>query len=115
MTPVPPFATATVPVTFAALPVTLPEIGLVTVKSAKVPTEVNEELTTFEFKVVPVNVPAAAVKVISEEPSKAVPLIFLDAANLVAVAAFPPMLKFATGVEDVTENGAVPVAILEMI
>ena len=31
----------------------------------------------------------------------------------VAVAAFPPMLKFATGVVDATVNGAVPVATVE--
>ena len=98
-----------------AFPVILPEIALVTVKLAKVPTEVNDELRTVGFKIVPVNVPAAAVTVISVAPSKAVPLIFLEVANLVAVAEFPPIFKFATGVVEVTENGAVPVAILETI
>ena len=33
----------------------------------------------------------------------------------VAVAAFPPMLKFATGVVDATVNGAVPVATFDTI
>jgi len=33
---------------------------------------------------------------------------------VVAVAAFPPMLKFATGVVEVTTNGAVPVATVEV-
>ncbi len=36
-------------------------------------------------------------------------------ALVVTVAAFPPMLKLATGVVDVTEKGAVPVAILDTI
>ena len=75
-----------------ALPVTLPEIAFVTVKFANVPTEVNDEFTTVEFNVVPVRVPAAVVMVISEAPSKAVPLIFFDAANLVAVDALPVKL-----------------------
>ena len=71
----------------------LPAIALVTVKFVNVPTEVNDELTTFEFKDVPVKVPAAAVTVMSVEPSNATPLMFLDAANLVAVAALP--VRFA--------------------
>ena len=54
-----------------------------------VPTLVKFELTTLLAKVVPVNVPAAAVTVISAEPSKATPLIFFVAANFVAVLAFP--------------------------
>jgi hypothetical protein len=67
----------------------LPAIGFVTVKSVNVPTEVKDELTTAEFKDVPVKVPAAAVTVMSDEPSNATPLIFFVAANLVAVDAFP--------------------------
>ena len=65
----------------------LPAIGFVTVKFVKVPTDVKDELTTVLFKVVPDNVPASAVTVISEEPSNAMPLMFFVAANLVAVAA----------------------------
>jgi hypothetical protein len=76
-------------VTVAAFPVILPEIGLVTVKLVKVPTEVNDELTTEEFNAVPVRVPASAVTVMSLVPSNATPFIFLGAANLVAVPAFP--------------------------
>ena len=38
-----------------------PAIGLVTVKFAKVPTEVSEELTIVDFNVVPVNVFASGV------------------------------------------------------
>ena len=87
--PVPPLATATVPVTLAAVPVTLPEIALVTVKFVKVPTDVKDEPVTVLFKDVPDNVPAAAVTVMSDEPSNATPLMFFVAANLVAVAAFP--------------------------
>ena len=33
---------------------------------------------------------------------------------VVAVLAFPPIFKLATGVVDVTMNGAVPVAIVEV-
>jgi hypothetical protein len=87
--PVPPLATATVPVTLAAVPVTLPEIALVTVKSVNVPTDVKDEPVTVLFKDVPDNVPAAAVTVMSDEPSNATPLMFFVDANLVAVAAFP--------------------------
>ena len=78
-------------VAVAALPFTLPTIGLVTVKLAKVPTLVKLELVTVDFNVVPVKVPASAVAeiVISALPSKGTPLIFFGAANFVAVAAFP--------------------------
>jgi hypothetical protein len=51
-----------------------------------VPTDVREEVTTVEFNVVPVNVPAAAVTVIAALPSNATPLIFL---GVVSVAALP--------------------------
>lgn len=54
----------------------LPTIGLVTVKLVNVPTEVKDELTTVEFKDVPDKVPAAAVTVMSDEPSNATPLMF---------------------------------------
>ena len=87
--PVPPFSKATTPVTLAAVPVTLPEIALVTVKFVKVPTDVKDEPVTVLFKDVPDNVPAAAVTVMSDEPSNATPLMFFVAANLVAVAALP--------------------------
>lgn len=36
-------------------------------------------------------------------------------AFVVTVAAFPPMFKFETGVVEDTENGAVPVAIVDVI
>ena len=39
----------------AALPVTLPLIGFVTVKLPNVPTEVSDELTTFGASVFPIN------------------------------------------------------------
>ena len=76
-------------VAVVAFPVMLPAIGLVTVKSVKVPTDVNEEASTLGAKVVPVKVLASAVIVISADPSKATPLISAVLANLVAVAAFP--------------------------
>ena len=91
-------ATAITPVTLSAVPVTLPAIGLVTVKLVNVPTLVKPEAVTVDFKVVPVNVsadatPAAADEiVISVLPSNATPLIFIAVANLVAVPALPVMV-----------------------
>jgi hypothetical protein len=76
----------------AAFPVMLPLIGLVTVKSVKIPTLVKLEFVTVEFKVAPVKVPAAAGTVISLLPSNATPLIFFGAANFVAVPAFPDIV-----------------------
>ena len=40
---------------------------------------------------------------------------FVAVAASVAVSAFPPIFKFATGVVDVTTNGAVPVVIVDTI
>jgi hypothetical protein len=81
-------------VAVAALPVILPAIGLVTVRPLSVPTEVSDEVRTFGFNVVPVNVlaSAAAFIVISADPSNGTPLIFLGVASLVAVAALPVTL-----------------------
>lgn len=47
-------------VTVPAFPVTEPEIGLVTVKLVRVPSEVRKDVTTDDPKVVPVKVPAGA-------------------------------------------------------
>jgi len=55
----------------------------------RVPIEVREEAVTPEFKVAPVNVPAAAVTVMSPEPLKATPLMFLEVWRVVAVSALP--------------------------
>jgi hypothetical protein len=84
-------------VTVAALPVTLPAIGAVTVKVASVPTDVKVDPTTAAGKEVPVNVVASAGTVILALPSKATPLIVLVAASLVAVAALPVVLWFKVG------------------
>ena len=56
-----------------------------------VPTLVKLDPVTVAFNVVPDNVPASAMAVIdiSALPSNATPLIFLVAANFVAVAALP--------------------------
>jgi hypothetical protein len=56
---------------------------------AIVPTLVKLELTTVEFRVVPVRVPAADVTVIFPLPSKLVPLMVLAFCKTVAVAALP--------------------------
>ena len=87
--PVPPFSIATIPVTLVAVPDTLPVIVFVTFKFVNVPTEVRDEDTTELFKVLPVKVPAAAVTVILADPSKSVPLMVFEVANLDAVAALP--------------------------
>ena len=85
------FATGVVEVTtkgavpVAKVDVICPEV----VKLERVPTEVKEEETTVEFKVVPVRVPALAVTVISALPLKLTPLIFLAVCKVVAVVAFP--------------------------
>ena len=55
------------------------------------PTDVSEEATTVDFKVLPLSVPAAAVTVIAAEPSKFTPLIALGVVN---VAADPVVLAF---------------------
>ena len=82
-------------VTVAAFPVIDPAIALVTVKLVKVPTLVKLEPTIVDFKEVPVSVVASAVTVISALPSNATPLIFLVAANLVAVPALPVMVVWS--------------------
>ena len=74
---------AAFPVVEPEEPVTLPEIGLVTVRLASVPTEVREEarmevakeVEVPEPTTVPVRVEPAAVTVIGAEPSKATPLM----------------------------------------
>tara|TARA_R110000868_G_scaffold410412_1_gene698381 strand:- start:22 stop:561 length:540 start_codon:yes stop_codon:yes gene_type:complete len=76
-------------VTVAALPVTDPAIGAVTVRPPSVPTLVSEEAVTPEFRVAPVSVPAAAVTVMFPVPLNEVPLIVLAVCKAVAVAAFP--------------------------
>ena len=55
-----------------------------TSKDTNLPTLVKLEPVTVGFKVAPVNVPAAAVTVISAPPSNATPLMFFEAVNLVA-------------------------------
>ena len=81
-------------VAVAAFPVILPAIGLVTVKLASVPTEVNEDDKTLLARVFPVSTPASATAemVISAVPLNATPLIFLDVAKAVAVPALPVTL-----------------------
>jgi hypothetical protein len=56
---------------------------------AIVPTDVSDDAVTFDARVVPVRVPAAAVTIISSEPLKAIPLIFLGVCSVVAVDALP--------------------------
>ena len=72
-------------VAVAALPVMLPAIGLVTVKSVKVPTVVKLDPVTVDFRLVPVNVPASAGTVIFAVPSNATPLMVFAFDNLVAL------------------------------
>jgi hypothetical protein len=58
-------------------------------KAVRIPTVVRLELKTFVASVSPVKVPAAAGTVMSVEPLKGMPLIFLAVRNTVAVAALP--------------------------
>jgi hypothetical protein len=53
-------AAAALPVVEPELPVTLPTMGLVTVRFASVPTEVRLEPVTVALRLLPVKVPAAA-------------------------------------------------------
>ena len=96
-------------VAVAALPVMLPEIGAVTVRFVRVPTEVKDEESTLAARVAPVKVPASAmaeaVMLMLEVPSKATPLIVLGIARAVAVAALPVTLP---------EIGAVTVSPLKV-
>jgi hypothetical protein len=65
-----------------------------TVNPVNVPIDVNDDAVTPEFNVAPVNVPAAAVTVISAEPLNETPLMFLGVVSVaadVAVAALPPI------------------------
>ena len=67
-----------------------PTVALpLTAKLPRVPTEVKLDAVTPLARVAPVNVPAAAVTVISAEPSNATPFISTVAASFVAVAALP--------------------------
>jgi hypothetical protein len=111
-------------VTVAALPVMLPAMGLVTVRLVSVPTLVREDVTTDEFNVVPVNVPAAAVTVMSADPLNDTPLMFLAVCNVVAVEALPVrapanVVAVIVAVLGLTVNpalvlsGWLPVAVLE--
>jgi len=110
-------------VAVAALPVTLPEIGAVTVSPVKVPTEVKDEESTLPASVLPVKVPAAAVAVMLmlEVPSKETPLIVRGVASAVAVPALPVTLpeigavtvspvKVPTEVKD--EESTLPASVL---
>ena len=100
-------------VAVAAFPVTLPSIGLVTVKFANVPTLVKLEPVIVAFNVVPDNVPASdeAVMLIFSLPSKATPFIVLAVANLVAVPALPVVVVAVPAVVAVVAVAALPVVL----
>lgn len=87
------FAAVVAVVAVAALPVMLPAMGFVTVKFARVPTDVSDELRTVDFSVAPVSVLASAVTVMFAEPSKDTPLMVRAVRRVVAVVALP--VKFA--------------------
>jgi hypothetical protein len=86
--------------------VIVPVIPPDTVSDVRVPTEVSDEVVTFDARTVPVSVPAAAGTVMFPEPSKATPLIVTDEANFVAVEAFPvrfPVTLPVSGPENAAE------------
>jgi hypothetical protein len=95
-----------------ALPLTEPVIVFVTVRFARVPTDVKDEAVTPEASVVPVRVPAAAVIVIAAVPSKLVPLIARGVARAVAVDALPVRapVKVVAAIEPVPVMLLVPIA-----
>ena len=107
-------------VTVAALPVTLPAMGAVTVSAASVPTLVKLEAVTPEARVAPVRVPAAAVTVIGAVPSKFTPLMARGVARAVAVAArvevaaFPVVLWFSVGKSAATAIVSAPVVVVDL-
>ena len=78
-------------VAVAAFPVTLPEIGFVTVRPVRVPTDVSEELTMVAGKLVPVSPLASTGNVIFAVPSKATPLIVRAVVSFAAVVALPAL------------------------
>lgn len=82
------------------------------------PTLVNEEAVTPAAKVPPVSVPAAAVTVMSAEPSNATPFMLRAVASFVAVAALPvkaPMKVVAVAVVKVAAAGVTPPMIALLI
>jgi len=80
-----------------------------TVPVTKLPTDVSDELTTVEFRVVPVRVPAAAVTVMSALPLKETPLINL---GVVKVAADPVVFWFNVGKSEATAMVRAPVVVV---
>ena len=80
-----------------------------TVSDVRVPTDVSDELTTVEFRVVPVRVPAAAVTVMSALPLKETPLINL---GVVKVAADPVVFWFNVGKSEATAMVRAPVVVV---
>lgn len=76
-----------------------------------VPTEVRDDATTFDARVVPVSVPAAAATVIGDAPVKVTPLIAAPGVNADAVEAFPvnaPTKVVAVAVVNVAAVGVTP-------
>ena len=65
----------------------------VTATPASLPTEVKDELTIPDDNVVPLNVFAAAVTVMSCDPLNCTPFIALPGANVLACAASPLKVK----------------------
>ena len=82
LTPIPPY------VEFITVPCQTPV--------AIVPSAVNEDVTTVEFRVVPVSVPAAAVTVISALPLKETPFMFREVCKIVAEPALPLIVLIVT-------------------
>ena len=80
------------PVSTTEVPVAAPIFGVVNV--GLLPKEISEEVVTPDAKVVPDNVPAAAVTVMSAEPLNATPLIFRE---VVSVAALPVVFWLRVG------------------
>ena len=93
-------ATKSVAALFAAVPKVLwakTSVPITKPKFVRASAAVVAPVPPFAITTVPDKVAASAATVISAEPSKGTPLMFLGAANFVAVAAFPVVLWFSVG------------------
>ena len=100
------------PLTVPAPPYDEPIAVAFHVPLVSVPTLVSDDVTTLEFSVVPVRVPAAAVTVIFDAPVKATPLIFAPGESAEAVAALPVVFWFRVGKSAATAIVKAPVDVV---
>lgn len=89
-----------------------PEVTFATVAAVWSPVFVPDKFPTAELAIIPLVIAPVPMEVaFPTEVTGPVKLAFV--VTVVAVAAFPPMLRLATGVVEVTVNGATPVATVD--